>query len=120
MFSWAGMEAYFCSSCLLCCWLVALLEYHTSCGTFYAKVDFSIWLVFRLVVLLVDLLVVFWFVWQFISFFVVCCGVGLLPCWFLGFLVSEGSFASCFFLVSCLVALQFSWFLVSLCVQIDM
>ena len=37
---------------------------------------------------LVEFLVVFWLVWGFISALVACCGVGLLPCWFLGFLVS--------------------------------
>ena len=31
---------------------------------------------------------VFWLVWGFISALVACCGVGLLPCWFVGLLVS--------------------------------
>ena len=34
----------------------------------------------------VDFLMVFWLVWRFISALVVCCGVGLLPCWFVGLL----------------------------------
>ena len=37
---------------------------------------------------LVDFLVVFWLVWGFTSALLACCGVGLLPCWFVGLLVS--------------------------------
>ena len=41
-----------------------------------------------LVDFLVDFLVVFWLVWGFISALLACCGVGLLPCSFVGLLIS--------------------------------
>ena len=38
---------------------------------------------------LVDFLTVFWLVWGFISALVVCCGGGLLVCWFVGCLTLQ-------------------------------
>ena len=51
----------------------------------------------------VDLLLVFWLVWGFISALVVCCVVGLLLCWFLVLLACWLAALLAFWFVGCLV-----------------
>ena len=67
---------------------------------------------------LVDFFVVFWLVWGFISALVVCCGGGLLLCWFVGCLTLQSNIGRGFRTVPffcCFVGLLFCWFVGLLC-----